>query len=425
MKKIAFCILLYSVAFSKTYNLTEIYDSSFSNNESYEISTLRTQYYDEEVDKSISSFYPKIDLNTEYMKINEFPVVVDNVEKERRDKRRDVTLSVEQVLYDRSKYLEYEIKKDDFFRSEIDVKIEEQEVISNIIKYYLDSLLKAKQIELLNQKSKRLDVILQRASAKFENGFISKADYFEAKSQYDELKTQLIKATLDYRLSIQTLKKFSGLNDIEIKKNIGLSSFNMSFIDGFDKKIDENLDIQNQKIKLKQVDTKISQSKSKFEPILFLNYEEIVNDIPSSENEKSLSLVLKINLFNGSYDYTNYQQSRIEKNIETLSHNKLVKEVDLGIQNKITNIESYFKIIQNYPQVLESKKFILDGMQERFDMGTKSIVDLLDEEKEYFEKLNIFTQYKYQFLVEYSELMKYTNNLNKDFLSEMDRLIYE
>ncbi len=135
--------------------------------------------------------------------------------------------------------------------------------------------------------------------------------------------------------------------------------------------------------------------------------------------------MLKINLFNGSYDYKNYQQSRIEKNIETLSYNKLVKEVELGVQNKLTNIDSYFRIIQNYPQVLEAKKFILDGMQERFDMGTKSVVDLLDEENKYFEKLNTFTQYKYQFLVEYSELMKYTNNLNKDFLSEMDRLIYE
>lgn len=425
MKKIAFCVLLYSVAFSKTYNLTEIYDSSFSNSESYGISILKNQYYDDEVDKSISSFYPKIDLNTEYMKINEFPVVVDNVEKERRDKRRDVTLSVEQVIYDRSKYLEYEIKKNDFFRSEVDIKVEQQEVISNVVKYYLDALLKAKQVELLNQKNKRLDVILQRASAKYENGFISKADYLEAKLQYDELATQLVKANLDYRISIHNLKRFSGLDDIEIKKNIGLSSFNMSLLDGFDKKIDENLDIQNQKLKLKQADTKILQSTSKFEPVVFLNYQEIVNDIPSSENERTLSLVLKINLFNGSYDYKNYQQSRIEKNIETLSYNKLVKEVELGVQNKLTNIDSYFRIIQNYPQVLEAKKFIVDGMQERFDMGTKSVVDLLDEENKYFEKLNIFTQYKYQFLVEYSELMKYTNNLNKDFLSEMDRLIYE
>lgn len=425
MKKIAFCILLYSVAFSETYNLTEVYDSSFSNSESYEISTLKSQYYNEEVDKSISSFYPKIDLNTEYMKINEFPIVVDNVEKERRDKRRDVTLSVEQVIYDRSKYLDYELKKNDFFRSEIDIKLEQQEVISNVIKYYLDALLKAKQVELLNQKNKRLDVILQRASAKYENGFMSKADYLEAKLQYDELGTQLIKANLDYTISIQNLKKFTGLSNIEIKKNIALNSFNMSYLDGFDKKTDENLDIQVQKLKLYQSDTKISQSKSKFEPVLFLNYEEIVNDIPSSENEKRLSLILKINLFNGSYDYKNYQQSRIEKNIETLSYNKLVKDVELAIKNKLINIESYFKIIQNYPQVLESKKFIVDGMQERFDMGTKSVVDLLDEENKYFEKLNIFTQYKYQFLVEYSELMKYTNNLNKDFLSQMDRLIYE
>ena len=64
-------------------------------------------------------------------------------------------------------------------------------------------------------------------------------------------------------------------------------------------------------------------------------------------------------------------------------------------------------------------------MQERFNIGTKSIVDLLDEENEYFEKLNIFTEYQYQFLLEYSELMKYTNYLNEEFLNKVDRLIYE
>ncbi|MFY4804731.1 hypothetical protein ACOTWC_11780 [Aliarcobacter butzleri] len=44
------------------------------------------------------------------------------------------------------------------------------------MRYYLESLLKAKQIELAKQKLKRLETILLRAQVKLENGFISKAD---------------------------------------------------------------------------------------------------------------------------------------------------------------------------------------------------------------------------------------------------------
>lgn len=423
MKKVYFFIFLYNFVFAQTYNLTDLYKSSFENSENYEISKLKNKYNEKEVDKSISSFYPKVNIETEFMKINEYPVVIDGVEQDRRDNRKDTTFTVEQTIYDRSKYFEYKSKENDFLQSEFDINKEKQELMFDVIKYYLDSLLKAKQIELLNQKLKRLEVILQRAQVKLENGFISKADYLEAKLQRDELVTQTIKRKLDYTVSKSFLEKLSGINNIDIKKNINVAFFDTKYLKEYTEKTEENLDIQIQKLKLQKSDIKVSQSISDFEPTLLLKYEHIANDIPENENERTLSL--KLNIFNGFYDYKNYQQSRIEKSIEKLNFEKLLKDTDQNIKNKITNLNSYFEIIQSYPEVLESKRFILDGMQERFNIGTKSIVDLLDEENEYFEKLNIFTEYQYQFLLEYSELMKYTNYLNEEFLNKIDRLIYE
>ncbi|MDN5113364.1 TolC family protein [Aliarcobacter butzleri] len=425
MKKVLFFIFLNSFAFAQTYNLVDLYKLSFENSESYKVSKLKNEYSDDEVDKSLSAFYPKVNIETEFMKINEFPVIVDGVEQERRDDRKDTTFTVEQTIYDRSKYLDYKLKKNDFLQSEFDINKEHQELVFDVIRYYLESLLKAKQIELANQKLKRLETILLRAQVKLENGFISKADYLEAKLQRDELITQTIKRKLDYTVSKSFLEKLSGTNNIEIKKNINLAFFNTNHLKEYSDKIEENLDVQIQKLKVKKSDIKVSQSISDFEPTLLLKYEHVANDVPENENERTLSLFLKFNIFNGFYDTKNYQQSRIEKNIERLNFDKLLKDVDQNIKNKITNLNSYFEIIQSYPEVLESKKFILDGMQERFNIGTKSIIDLLDEENEYFEKLNIFTEYQYQFLLEYTELMRYTNYLNEDFLNEVDRLIYD
>ncbi|MDN5088538.1 TolC family protein [Aliarcobacter butzleri] len=425
MKKVLFFIFLNSFVFAQTYNLVDLYKLSFENSESYKVSKLKNEYSDDEVDKSLSAFYPKVNIETEFMKINEFPVIVDGVEQERRDDRKDTTFTVEQTIYDRSKYLDYKLKKNDFLQSEFDINKEHQELVFDVIRYYLESLLKAKQIELANQKLKRLETILLRAQVKLENGFISKADYLEAKLQRDELITQTIKRKLDYTVSKSFLEKLSGTNNIEIKKNINLAFFNTNHLKEYSDKIEENLDVQIQKLKVKKSDIKVSQSISDFEPTLLLKYEHVANDVPENENERTLSLFLKFNIFNGFYDTKNYQQSRIEKNIERLNFDKLLKDVDQNIKNKITNLNSYFEIIQSYPEVLESKKFILDGMQERFNIGTKSIIDLLDEENEYFEKLNIFTEYQYQFLLEYTELMKYTNYLNEDFLNEVDRLIYD
>lgn len=425
MKKIVFCLGLCSLVFGKSYNLVDIYRLSFANSESYEIRKLQSDYNDKEVDKALSAFYPKVDATREYMKINEYPVVLDGIERERRNKRRDTTLTVEQTVYDRSKYLEHKLRKNDLLQSELDIEKEHQSLMNDVIKYYLDALLKAKQIELLSQKQKRLDIILQRAQVKYESGLISKADFLEAKLRHNELLTQTTKRELDYTISRSFLEKLSGTNDIEIKKHINLAFFDIRSLNRFNKDIEQNLDIKIQKIKLEKSDVKVSHSVSKFEPTVSLNYEHIEDDVPGTRNERTVSLLFKMNLFNGYYDSSNYQQARIEKTIEQLNYKKLYKEVDQALKNKVINLHSYFKIIQDYPEILDAKKFIVDGMQDRFNIGTKSLTDLLDEENEYFEKLNTYTEYQYQFLIEYADFIKYMNLLNEEFLSELDRLVNE
>ncbi|WP_419678262.1 TolC family protein [Aliarcobacter lanthieri] len=425
MKIFIFLLTFSSLVFGKTYSLYDLYKLSSISSEDYEISKLQNEYTDKEVDKSISAFYPKVEISSELMKINEFPVIIDGVEQEKRENRRDTTFTVEQTIYDRSKYYDYKVKSNELLQSEFEIDKQEQELMFNVINYYLDSLLKAKQIELLNQKLKRIDTIVLRAKVKMDSGLISKADYLEAQLQKDEILTQIIKRKLDYKVSKSYLEKLSGVQELDIKKNINLALFDIKNLNESSKDIEDNLDIQVQKLKLKNSDIKVSKSISSFEPVIFAKYEHVANDIPENENERTLSLFLKFNIFNGFYDIKNYQQSRIEKNIEKLNFNKLVKDVEQNIKNKVNNLYSYYEIIKSYPEVLEAKRFVVDGMQERFNIGTKSIIDLLDEENEYFEKLNIFTEYQYQLLLEYTELMKYTNFLNEEFLNEIDRLIYE
>ena len=193
MKIFLFFLVFYSLSFAQTYTLVDLYKLSFSNSEDYEISRLQSKYSDKEVDKSISEFYPKVDITTELMKINEYPVIIDGIEQERRDKRRDTTFTVEQTIYDRNKYYDYKLKSNNFLQSEFEINKKQQELMFDVISYYLDSLLKAKQIELLNQKLKRIDTIVLRAKVKMDSGLISKADYLEAQLQKDEFLTQKAK----------------------------------------------------------------------------------------------------------------------------------------------------------------------------------------------------------------------------------------
>ncbi|WP_415397491.1 TolC family protein [Sulfurimonas sp. CS5] len=383
------------------------------------------KYVDEDVQKSVSSFYPKVNLDLEYIKLNEYPVVVNGVEERTRDDRYDQTLNVEQLLYDRSKYLEYKKQKNNYTQTSLEKDKAYQQLVYDVIKYYFETLFRNKQIELTNQKLERLEKIELRAKLKSESGFISKADYLEAQAEKGDLLVKKAQLILDYNLSKSFLKRLTGLENIEIKKKIELKEVDIMKMQEYLNDINENLDVRIQKMKIKQADIQKSISVTGFEPSLSLNYEYKNNDIEGVDEERTLTLLLQVPIFSGFYDVNNYQQAKISQLIEKESMNQLIKDTKQSINNKYQKVKTYIEIIKSYPAIIQAKAFSLESMREKFNVGTKTIINLLDEENKYFDKLNKYTEYKYQYVVEYTSLKQYTNSLDEEFIKKVNGFISE
>ncbi|ADG93153.1 outer membrane efflux protein [Arcobacter nitrofigilis DSM 7299] len=425
MRIIVSILVLYNILFSKVYTLKEVYEAAFTNSDSYHISSLKKESSNKEVDKTLSAFLPTAKIENEYFKLNEYPVIVDGVEVRKRKSRRDVTFTLEQTLYDRSKYLNYKDKKVIYNQSSLEKTKEKQQLIFDVIRYYFEAIFKANQIELINQKLKSFEKIVERAKAKFKSGLISKADYLEAKLERDESLTQKLELEYEFNQSKSFLEKLANLDDIQILDKIKLHNVNTSLFFGYEDKYKDNLDLKIQKMKLKRAEINKDIALSKFEPTATLTYEKVTNDVEASKDQNTINFLITMNIFNGMYDTKNYQQTKINNQIEKLSLNKLEKDVKQNIKNKIDKVVTFYKIIQSYPTILEAKKFALEGMRERFQRGTKSIIDLLDEENKYFEKLNKYTEYEYQFVIEYTTLKQYTNSLDEEFINKINGFLYE
>lgn len=425
MKVVMILLILLSYGYGKVYDIKEIYNLSFVNSEDYEIASLQKEVASKGIEKSFSSFYPKVEIESEYSKVNEFPVFIDGIEEERRDRRTDVTFSFEQVLYDKSKYLDFKDKKLLFNQAHLEKEKAKQQLIFDVTKYYFETLMKLNQLHLIEQKIKRFEKILERSKYKYKSGFISKADYLEALSQKEELLTQELQYRLEYNKTKSFLEKLTGMKNIEVKSKIKLTNINNHTLSSYLNDFDENIDFKVQKLKVNRAIISEDLALSQFEPRFLLTYEHKSNDIPETENQKKIALVFSLNIFNGFYDLKNYEEVKIQKLIEKSNLNKLIKDIKQEIDNKISEVNTFYKIILKYPKIIETKEFALEGMRERFNVGTKSIIDLLDEENKYFEKLNKFTEYKYQFIIEYTTLHFFTNRLNEDFLNEINGFVYE
>ncbi len=425
MRIIFFFSFIISMSYSKTYSLLEVFELSYINSDEQKILNYQHQKEQEELEKSISSFYPKIDLKVEYKKINEFPVIVDGIELKKRKEKLDSTLSIEQTLYDRKKYIVYKQKNNSLKKSYLEKKNNKQLLMHEVINSYFETIYKKKQKELIEQKIKRTDKIIQKASSKYEAGLISKVDYLESKASRLELFAQIIQSDLELNLSKSNLLRLTGLNSIQINNNIKFFNLENIKYPKNESDFDNNFDIKLQNFLIKEAKLNKSESITGFEPKLSLSYEYLRDDVKGTDDQKKLSLILNISIFNGFYDLDNYQQKKIEELIQKSKQNKIIKETKQNIKNKIQNIKSYIKIINTYPKIIESKKFSLLSMQEGFKVGRKNIIDLLEKENRYFEKLNKLLEYKYLFIIEYTSLKKELGNLDINFLKKINGYTYE
>ena len=399
MRIIFFFSFIISMSYSKTYSLLEVFELSYINSDEQKILNYQHQKEQEELEKSISSFYPKIDLKVEYKKINEFPVIVDGIELKKRKEKLDSTLSIEQTLYDRKKYIVYKQKNNSLKKSYLEKKNNKQLLMHEVINSYFETIYKKKQKELIEQKIKRTDKIIQKASSKYEAGLISKVDYLESKASRLELFAQIIQSDLELNLSKSNLLRLTGLNRIQINNNIKFFNLENIKYPKNESDFDNNFDIKLQNFLIKEAKLNKSESITGFEPKLSLSYEYLRDDVKGTDDQKKLSLILNISIFNGFYDLDNYQQKKIEELIQKSKQNKIIKETKQNIKNKIQNIKSYIKIINTYPKIIESKKFSLLSMQEGFKVGRKNIIDLLEKENRYFEKLNkLLESYKKKYV---------------------------
>lgn len=335
MRIIVSILVLYNILFSKVYTLKEVYEAAFTNSDSYHISSLKKESSNKEVDKTLSAFLPTAKIENEYFKLNEYPVIVDGVEVRKRKSRRDVTFTLEQTLYDRSKYLNYKDKKVIYNQSSLEKTKEKQQLIFDVIRYYFEAIFKANQIELINQKLKSFEKIVERAKAKFKSGLISKADYLEAKLERDESLTQKLELEYEFNQSKSFLEKLANLDDIQILDKIKLHNVNTSLFFGYEDKYKDNLDLKIQKMKLKRAEINKDIALSKFEPTATLTYEKVTNDVEASKDQNTINFLITMNIFNGMYDTKNYQQTKINNQIEKLSLNKLEKDVKQNIKTKL------------------------------------------------------------------------------------------
>ena len=329
-------------------------------------------------------------------------------------------LSLSQNIYDAGeKDLEIERSKLLFDREVINFNVTIQNLILSAIEGYLTVINYEKSLEASNKNFDSVSRFLDETKTKFDLGSATLYDLQNAESAYAIAETNLFIAQQNYEVSKITFNRIVGLKAINLEdvidldRNINLNSFL------------ENVEKNNYSLALLNNDIGnsnllLAKEKLNNKPSLDLSTSVEYSDSGriDSGTEKTngtIGLTLTIPIFqqnNDKSDIRKYQSQLLQAEL-TLDDAK--QDLSIQASNLYKNyLISKSNITSNNKQI-ESIQTSLESIQEEYNIGTKTINELIDAESELLNvKVNLNTSKK-DMILNYFNIMALEGSLISSF----------
>ena len=329
-------------------------------------------------------------------------------------------LTVSQNLYDAG-YNELEIARSKIlFNDEvIQFKITLQSLILEAIEGYLTVINYEKYLEA-NQKN--YDSVLkafEETKTRFDIGSATLYDLQNAEASFAIASSNLFAAEQNVQISNKSFKRVVGLQAINLEDVLNINNL-VNLSNTIETAMDQNLnlllainDIENKKILL------LKEKKSK-KPSLDISGTAEYSDSGRIDSgtkltQGSVALTLTIPLYQKDQDNSNIRKYHSQ----ILQSEIYLEDFREDIQIQIYNTYKDFKISESNMStnqiVIQSIETSLNSLNEEYNIGTKTITDLINEEEKLLNANVNYLNSKKNFIINYFKLKSLDGSLIKLF----------
>ncbi len=329
-------------------------------------------------------------------------------------------LTLSQKLYDAG-YNELEIARSKIlFNDEvIQFKITLQNLILEAIEGYLTVINYEKSLEANQKNYDSVSKAFEETKTRFDIGSATLYDLQNAEASFAIASSNLFAAEQNVQISNKSFKRVVGLQAINLEDVLNINNL-VNLSNTIETAMDQNLnlllainDIENKKILL------LKEKKSK-KPNLDISGTAEYSDSGRVDSgtkltQGSVALTLTIPL---------YQKDQDNSNIRKYYSQILQSEIYLedfreDIQIQIYNIYKDFKISESNMStnqiVIQSIETSLNSLNEEYNIGTKTITDLVNEEEKLLNANVNYLNSKKNFITNYFKLKSLDGSLIKLF----------
>ncbi|GIU28439.1 outer membrane channel protein TolC [Shewanella sp. MBTL60-007] len=337
-------------------------------------------------------------------------------------------VTLNQVIYDHSAWVGLSLAEKAASQADSAYASALQSLIIRVTNAYFDVLTAKDNYEFQGSEKRAIERQLEQTKQRFAVGLTAITDVHEAQAQYDLANATEILAENTLANSYEALREITGIdhksiNILDTNRFSATAVAPATATDWIKMAETNSVDLMTTRIGKDIAEETITLYKAGHMPSLNLNagYTKGVEQEPGNDFDNgTVGVTLSIPIFEGfkvssRVKQAQYQYVEASEKLEQ-THRKVVKDV----RNNFNNVGASISSIRAYEQSVISSESALKATQAGFEVGTRTIVDVLNRTRDLYDSKRKLSDARYGYINSILALKQAAGTLNEDDITAIN-----
>ena len=299
-------------------------------------------------------------------------------------------------------------------------------IISNVYTYYYQ-FLKNKELFTIAEKNLELSSRqLELVERRYNLGSVSRTDYLKASVRYGTAKSTLLSRRLNRDNSEQTLKNGMGILEknieLKVRDKVNIELIVPNFNEAYEIMIQNSPELRILDAQIATAQLNLRSAWGSSLPSLNLSVgmnasssEKITSEFFDDNYIKSANLTLSIPIFSGLKNRNSVEISKMRFGQSKMMYGSKRKDAKVSLSSLLNTLKNYEELIPIYKEVLVSAEEDLRLAQTKYELGSATILELLDAQLAVLQASSTLVTTKYDTAIQRANLDQLLGTLDKKY----------
>lgn len=436
MKKLLSLLIAVSVAGFSTVtqaeDLLQVYQKAKETNPTLRQTQAERNQAFEKINEARSPLLPQLGLGGGYEYGSGYR---DN--RNQNSNTLNAQLKLTQTIFDMSKWRQLDLQEKTAGISDITFQSAQQQLIVDTSVAYFNVLRALDTLSYVQSQKEAVYRQLDQTTQRFNVGLVAITDVQNARANYDSVLAQEVSGRNDVENTIEQLRQVSGIYYSDLA-SLDVNRFKTSAPDAIEVLLKEaqerNLNLLSATLGRDLAKEQISFAQSGHYPTVELSAGTGVtnNDYSGSgysntpnsyAGQSTIGVNVSIPLYTGGLVSSQVDQAQYGYTAASEKLEAMLRQVIQVTRSSYNNINASVSSVNAYKQVVTSAQSSLDATEAGYQVGTRTIVDVLNATTTLYEAKKSLSNARYDYLINQLYIGQARGTLNEDDVLRLNQVL--